>query len=228
MACFIQSVTLSNKHPIAMSMQSIHITCERCNFSSSDAVTWGSFIYVLSNGKELYAGRELGWCHSCSNFVAFEFFPNQEGIERKIDEIGNKIEELKQEEKAYPPPSFLKKLFNINNKIDNTNKIELLRKELEEQFNKRLFLQERVSSPRCLNCGSIEVEGVKIENDSRIITEDDPIRESDFDLDKITNYWTYFIHPGCGGHFLLEESPYSIRYGFEPRYYDSEGNKIIS
>lgn len=192
-----------------MSMEPIRITCGKCEFESSDSVTWGSFSYILPNGKEMGAGRALGWCYTCKTFAPIESFP-------LLADINKKIEELEKDVNSY---SFLKKLFN-------KDKIEWLHKELDEQLAERLFLEERKDPPKCLKCGSFEIESVKIESDSRIITEDDPLRETDFDLSNVPNYWLTFKHPVCGGTLKAELCGFGLHCKFEPRYYDGQGNKI--
>ncbi len=55
-----------------MSIEVLQISCDNCNFASSDLSTWGIWEYLLPNGLRIQAQSRMGWCHDCRNVAPVE------------------------------------------------------------------------------------------------------------------------------------------------------------
>ena len=55
-----------------MSIEALQISCDTCEFGSSDLSTWGVWEYLLPNGVRIRAEIFLGWCHDCKNIAPVE------------------------------------------------------------------------------------------------------------------------------------------------------------
>ena len=143
--------------------------CDTCNRRAS-VLTGVISYYYLDDGLELPCSDQLAWCNNCDDVVAAERLPDPHALNRLVAHLT--AEGLDE---------------------DRLKTAKLLKKEPAEYLNEFIdtyramiaWRRDRISPPRCLSCGSVE------------IVELEPIRS--VPLEK-------FSHPQCGGQFFLDAS----------------------
>lgn len=172
----------------------------RCNSCSKNWVThdfWGRHSYRLSDGRDASAHRALAWCNACNDFVWMERLPEPEEVQEKLTEAVRDLEE------ALAPKEYLLFGFIKRRKKPNLEFIKIYQNSLRKAEALRDWRGLRRSSPKCLTCGSTEVQEANLWGDQ----EKEALR-----------------HPNCGGELRVEESEVRISKLLKHRFYDVEGN----
>jgi len=181
-----------------MSMPSIDLTCEKCQFKGSTRRTWGRYTYL--DGRYKYpVDRELGWCYSCSDFAPIERFDADKAYDEASDCLRH-INRLNNQTKFV--------VFKKNNK----ELIKHYQEKLEDAIFQQYQASRRKDTERCLTCGSDHVEPF----------------DGDYELEYSNLQYrgskrTGFLHPGCGGEFIATPNPVRLNVAFDERIYDVEG-----
>ena len=182
-----------------MSMPSINIVCEKCDFTGSSMTTWGRFSYLI-DGLEVPLDRELGWCFDCKSFKPIEYL-SSEGIMDEIEKFRSELEDM--------PSNWLLRLIPFVRR-----EIKHYRSEIKKQELLLNLIEQRKGTEKCLNCSStnvkyfdgdysLEYNGFMFEGEKR----------------------TGFIHPECGGEFIATPCGLRFHMKFDTQYYDFDGFK---
>ena len=185
-----------------MSMPSINLDCEKCDFHGSTSTVWGDFKYI-ENKNEFHLTRTLGWCFDCQRFVPIEDFSN---IDEVIAEIGTLTAELKSDYEKWL--SFLFSIFTRKHTIGRVDEISDLAKRLS-------LIRQRKGSEKCLACGSSNIK--PFDGDYSLEFE---VMEGLVQGSKRTG----FTHPDCGGEIIASSSGMRLNMRFSPRYYNFDGS----
>jgi hypothetical protein len=130
------------------------ITCSKCNFQQTDFIPFMPLeAYLLEDGSFVRVPNRVAWCGRCKQVVRAEEIPDIRKLETQKEIVKHRSRRF-----GWPPELFL-------------NEAELL----------CCWRMTRVSSPKCLTCGSDELT----------------IDCGQTDLVK--------SHPGCGGELHLRE-----------------------
>lgn len=186
-----------------MSVNSSTIKCDKCKYTSSMSVVHGIFNYV-DNGKEYNVDRSFGWCYDCKEFVAIEYL----GIDKTID---SKIKEMQEKIKFVDDAGFWLRMKSEYKKLKRDYEFYL--NQIQELEWKLSFQKNNKRKPKCLVCGSENVESVNV-------------GELDYYNPGPDKKLIDFKHPKCGGELWVVRNPIRWNVRFEPRLYDIEGNKI--
>ena len=173
-------------------MPSTNFYCEKCNFHGSSSAAWGHYYYLIDNIK-VSANRDLGWCHECSDFSPIEHF-DFEDIMKGISECKNKLNRLQ---------SSL--LMQVISKSRRKRIIQLQNKLYAGAFMLNT-MHLRQGTEKCFTCGS-----------SNVIQPLDAFKSNGDDSCR-----TGFIHPKCGGEFIIKGASFYNTLT-TLRYYDSNG-----
>lgn len=185
-----------------MSLPVEQIYCDRCDFRSGTMVTWGNYSYRLADGREFPLCRALGWCHACDNLVPVESFDGRESIEAEINKLECHL-------KAAEPAGLARWLPWKRNNARYEQ--EYWREELAEVLNRRDFLSQRQSPPRCLKCAGTAVSPLKYDTPAAGM----PAVRIDF------------VHPGCGGSlWIVSEGMRVAMRHRETLLFDGEGRPV--
>lgn len=185
-----------------MSMPSINLNCEKCDYSDTTMVTWGNFNYRYKK-QTTPINRVLGWCFNCEKLAPIEDFSNSSEI---LAEIKDLINTLKSTSKRISITFSNKK---YENRVEKLEKID----QLSTQLN---MIIERKGQERCLNCSSTNVS----------------LFDGDYKLDYEGLLYkglkkTGFIHPNCGGEIIATPNPIRFNMRFEPKFYSPDGKREI-
>lgn len=180
-----------------MSMPFSIITCDSCSRNWVTHVFWGRRSYRLPDGRDADVGRALAWCNACNGFVMMEQFPKPGEVQEQLMAAASDLEE-QQIPKEYFLFRFIK--WQVRPKPEN---LELYQRRLRKAEALRDWCRTRKSLPKCLTCGSTDVQETNLWGDQQKET----IR-----------------HPNCGGEFQVEESEIRISKRLKHRFYDVEGN----
>ena len=180
-----------------MSMPSIDLTCEKCQFKGSTRRIWGRYSYL--DGRYKYpVDRELGWCYSCSDFAAIERFDAYKAYYEASDCL-KRIDQLNSQTRFV--------MFKKNKALMNH-----CQEELEDAIFRQYQASRRKDTERCLTCGSYHVE--PFDGDYELEYSNLQYRGSKR---------TGFLHPGCGGEFIATPNPVRLNVTFDEQLYDIEG-----
>lgn len=184
-----------------MSIATDSIFCDSCDFRAGTAVSWGRFIYRLQGGEEVSLNRTLGWCYSCASIEPIEVLSDKDKLEAGAHRLTTELD-------SFGKVTFFERIRGGLRKREDA--IKRLTERLSEE-NKRLrFLAQRKSPPKCLACGSEEVEEMPHANPEE---GGEPIN-------------LHFIHPHCGGTLWIEKTGIRYMFRFTPKYYDSNGLRL--
>ncbi len=185
-----------------MSMPSIILKCDKCDYSSSDMVLWGPLLYLI-DGREISMNRQLGWCHECRGLKPIEHF--------KPDEYLAKIKECQEElNKLQSKP------FRLFFSISKRYRAKYYREDIEEQSLVLHISSKRQGTEKCLACSSDKV--VPFDGDYSL--------EYDGAALYLGEKRTGFQHPECGGEFIATPNPIRFNVAFTPKHYDINGIRI--
>jgi hypothetical protein len=185
-----------------MSMPSINLHCDKCDFHGCDTVLWGDYRYIDENG-EYSIDRELGWCFECNELTAIESFKGSKEIIEEIEKITKGIKA------DYQKSVILLLTRNAkNNKKYDIDKVSKL--------SKKLYINGlRIGTEKCLKCGSVNVTPF----------------DGDYSLEyEGLNYQgrkhTGFVHPECGGEIIATPNPWRFNKRFITKYYAIDGTQV--
>jgi hypothetical protein len=134
-----------------------HIACDKCSYERS--YPHRNYDYHMPDGNHVYVIVGRGWCHSCEQIVETEYLPALDQIEKELRYIAGYSKE------AVTPASIAASI-KVRREWENRKALALIRK----------------SPPRCLECGSTNIE----------------VQTSDAN--------GLLLHPRCGGHLRMLES----------------------
>ena len=183
-----------------MSMPSVLLKCEKCEFSGCTAVNWGEHTYI-EDDKEIAVSNILGWCANCSRFVPVEDFDDEEEV----------IADLEQAIKIVSA-SIQKRLVVCISKRARNYRDGML-DSLHALTRKLSLIRERKGTEKCLCCGSMSITRV------------DGVSRSKGRQEK---WRTGFVHPDCGGEFLAKPNPIWLHPVLTPNYYTTDGMPLTS
>jgi hypothetical protein len=203
-----------------MSVPGVEIYCEKCGLMGSTTCVFGPFRYRTSCG-EINVPRTQGWCRDCNGLEPVEDLNPEERLANLETELKHAIQGVEWErERLRAGRSFLKRLFSSEE--PTSDKLQAL----EERVRR---LSEWVSSPeaesrylnpkrppRCLSCGSREIEPIPKLPDGL----------NDFYDEERVGIPIGMRHPGCGGELLAMTSRYRFSVRYEDRIFDLDGGEI--
>ncbi len=105
----------------------------------TEGVLWSAFLdYRLPNGAKLHILQQAAWCPVCRAFVIAEELPSVESLEEEIRlfQTGD--------------PNQLRIWEFVSNGAPVEDRIAELRRRIE-------WRRSRISPPRCLHCGNLEI-----------------------------------------------------------------------
>jgi hypothetical protein len=197
-----------------MSLPSITFKCNRCDYSQSDAVAWGTKEYLLANGLRLRAPSRLGWCHDCKGLAPIESI----SIEDRLEEL-RKIEN----DLAESPPPRTPRWWHLGRYIFYKGTLAWEKLQRDHHFSLVVGVadardllalqQQRITPPRCMDCGSANVTAPFITNESPWEDRSQPKP-------------TGFHHPDCSGELLMIDEGVQIGLAPSVRRYTPEGDFI--
>lgn len=194
-------------------MQYSEYSCTHCDFVADDINSWSRFSYQCQCAL-IPIKREAGWCSRCSSVQAIEVLPSKNQIEMLRREIANvsfassaRNPSLKSE-----CSWFVRIKHSIASLLDRGRLVNI-ESDLEGELGRHKVLRRRNSPPRCLQCGSIEISRIPVNQESQ---------ESKLGCGSTTN--TEFHHPGCGGRIIRRDTGVKVRRIPAHRIYDIEGN----
>ena len=200
-----------------MSVQSIDITCSRCQFNGSTSVSIGRYKYEIPAGL-VECDRGLGWCSDCKGLAPIEAFPTEEGVEKKKVWLKHEMQSLANAEQAdaAAQPGW-KKALGFSPKASMETRFlredcSFMNRGIEELERQRNTEGVR-RAPRCLRCGSQSVFAM-------------PRMPAGLDREKADSQQPIAIglsHPGCGGDLLASYSPLRLNMRIKTRIYSQEG-----
>jgi hypothetical protein len=107
-----------------------------------ESVVFSAFIdYRLPDGSRLHIEQQPAWCSVCKRFVTAEEVPSVESLQAEVAKFEN------------GDPETLKCWAFISNGAPVEDRIAELRRRIKWRRN-------RVSPPRCLDCGSIKITAI--------------------------------------------------------------------
>jgi hypothetical protein len=186
-----------------MSMPSINLDCDKCDYSGSTMVTWGNYKYRYEN-QTTPVNRILGWCSDCEGLAPIEDFNNASEI---LAEIKGLIKPLKVNVRRRI--SITTSKYQCESRVENLERIDQLSSQLH-------MIIERKGNERCLKCSSTNVS----------------IFDGDYSLEYEGLLYkglrkTGFIHPNCGGEIIATPNPIRFNMRFEPKFYSPDGKREI-
>ena len=180
-----------------MSMPFSIIQCDCCSKRWVTHDFWGIHTYRLPDGRDADVDRAFAWCNTCNDLMWMERLPRPEEVQGKLDEAARELEE-------YEPPKERLLFGFIKQRVDpGSDFTEIYQKTLRNAEALRDWHTIRKSSPKCLTCGSTDVQEVNLWGDQ----EKEVIR-----------------HSNCSGAFRVEQSEIRISKLLKHRFYDVEGN----
>ncbi len=184
-----------------MSVPSKILTCDRCGYTKPMLFDSVDYSYLIGR-KEVFMGTELGWCHDCDSFRTIEQFD----ADMYWDRIIRLRKEIKRLKALLVPWRKRKLISSLQAAIDKNTQLLYI-------------LAKRKGAEKCLECGSTNV--MPFDGDCTLKLDIGPYVY-------VGEKATGFIHPGCGGEFIVTPSPVRINTsGSRSRiYYDIEGNKL--
>jgi hypothetical protein len=184
-----------------MSMPSIKLNCNKCDFESNTRILWGGLNYFTADG-ELPIEKQLGWCKSCDSFAPIESFEHQKAVTTELDSLSTKLMTLQKRSlvrRIFMPAR--KEYKNIVKQIYALSKILSL-------------INQRKGTEKCLTCGSANV----------FIPEGDFSQKATFGGFSSQDFInTGFTHPGCGGEVITSQDPLRISAIFITQLYNTNG-----
>lgn len=183
-----------------MSVPWTEIWCDACNFKSTSLRILGDFVYEFgaSESDAVYVNSVAGWCGRCANIEAME---DLTGDWRQVQGLDRKVADQQRDSR-----SFLSRVFGLGrSRVDMP--LADTRDDAENLRRFAVVLQERVSPPRCLRCGSPDVAPLLLPSP----------RESEV-------YQLEIRHPECGGNLLMRSLRDRFALNLLRRVYDTEGN----
>ncbi len=184
-----------------MSMPSIVLQCDKCDYAITDMVLWGHFSYQLDE-REISIDRQLGWCHQCEALKSIERFDPDKYLAR-IRECQEELSQLQ----SSPFTLFISK--------SQRQKVSYYQEDIEKQAMALYIASKRMGTEKCLECGSDNVEPFN----------GDYSLECGGELYQGEKH-TGFHHPGCGGEFIATPNPVRYNMALVHRVYDINGIKL--
>lgn len=199
-------------------MQYSEYSCTRCDFVADDIYSWSRFSYQCQCAL-IPIKKEAGWCSRCGSLRAIEVLPSEDQIEMLKREVANLscVSSAKRPSLKSEDSWFMKIKFSIASFVDIGRLVDteraIIESDLMEELGRHKILRRRNSPPRCLQCGSIEI--------SRILVNQE---RQESGLRRGLAAYTEFHHPGCGGRIIRKDSGCGFRRMPAHRIYDTEGN----
>ena len=193
-----------------MSMPATSITCDRCNFTTSNTVFWGIYYYQINDDSLIHIERGAGWCFDCQTFTSIEEL-NKEKAMAKLHRLKKELSEHQEQLSKIESykTGFITKLFTSGSKFaDLKEKVNYLQTNVNEALLYVNLINSRKSPPRCLRCCRSNITPFVI-----------PSVE-----DGSGKHLSGFIHPNCGGNIIVENEGIRIAKKLRTRIYSMEGN----
>jgi hypothetical protein len=187
-----------------MSMPSKILRCDACGKEANTCMLHQSFRYWYKD-TEVFLPRTLGFCLDCNNFAPIEYF-------------GTRIEETNQKLEAHSTrvTRFVRRVLSSNPRPWLRKVLAYCFSELCENVYFLELAETRRGDERCLCCLSRNI--IKFEGNINL-----PYDISGVYVGKAA---TGFIHPGCGGEFWVENSPWRFNLARHPQYFLVDDLKI--
>lgn len=184
-----------------MTIPIITLTCTSCGLQQSSGI--GSHEYVLDDGRTLGVLKQSGWCHACGGIRSIEVLDARRWI-AVIAEVRDELASVKTTGRGWwRGLQYEGSLFGYRQCVPiNPSTAHAWSRRLDEALFGLDLLAGRRSGPRCLTCGSTQVE---------------PPREMG----------SLLTHPGCNGSFEAElTGDIMIRAPSQSLRYTSEGELL--
>lgn len=187
-----------------MSMPSVVLTCDACGISANTSMLHQSFRYWYKD-TEVLLPRSLGFCLDCNNFSPIEDFDQY---------IGSAIESVESH-----APAVIKMAQRILSFLPFAFMRKRRQHSAQELISNAYFLaiaHTRRGDERCMCCLSRNI--FKFDGNGKIRYDRTGVY--------LGSSATAFVHPGCGGKFVAEASPFRFIMARHPRYFEVNGMEI--
>jgi len=191
-------------------MPATSLTCDRCNFATSNTIFWGIFYYQINHDSFINIERSVGWCFDCQTFTPIEELNKEKAtaeLQRLKKELSEYQEQLNKTE-SYKT-GFITRLFTSGSKLAGLKeKVKYLQANVDEARLYVNLINSRKNPPRCLLCCRSNITPFVL-----------PSVE-----DGSGKHLSGFIHPNCGGNIIVENEGIRISKKLRTRIYSMEGN----
>lgn len=203
-----------------MSMLFTAFSCDACGFKAGSTAVWGRYNYRTPDG-DVPLQRKLGWCCACADVIAMEVLPGPQRTQALEQEVAQRTAYVRDYvANAEKGRGTLARLLNRPVTVpEEVREVDHLRtiaeSELKAELARIRLLSGRTSGPRCLVCGSVDVEAIPEAFNLQGSYRDPgpPVRIG----------WK---HPGCGGEIMAAHSGIRIGMRMRERWYDAEGRLL--
>lgn len=188
-------------------MPSDEISCTKCSFTSSSAVLWGVYEYLLPDRTRISLECDLAWCNVCQTLVAAEKVDLRVQQEKRSRYLSDRHDALLRLDLL--SATFKARLGLAKEEMARLrSNITFYEKQVQDVTLYLNVMSQRTSPPRCLECGSVGISYVE---------------RPDLSYTK-TAQVTGFRHPGCGGQFIMKRGTIRFSVPFNQSFiYDTEG-----
>lgn len=186
-----------------MSVASVIIHCEKCDYRASSNIVNGLFSYIV-DGKRVHTDRRIGWCNECEELRPLEYF--------KPDKLLAAVRQYLAEMDNLKPGGLLHLISS-----SRRYQIKNCRQKIEEATLALHIAAKRTGSEKCLSCGSDNIDP----NEGDYTLEYDVASSAYVDSKRSGLY-----HPRCGGEFIVTPDPVRYNITFDDRCYDFNGIRL--
>jgi len=177
-----------------MSMPVYSIECNKCDYGVTNMLLWGHSVYADEQG-EFPCNKTYGWCNECQAIRAIEDFSD---VSYQIEQIQMRTDWLSEHNS-----SIWHRIFSAMGPW-KARRTQAYLDEIDKQMKTIALAHKRIGSEVCLACSS------KVIQDLKLIDGVLQTRSNKSPMNASIN----FIHPNCGGEFIVhdKEMRFSIRH----------------
>lgn len=127
-----------------MSFQYLEFSCSKCSLTDSDISYFGPMVYQAPDGP-IPVERQLGWCKHCKGIVPIEILPSPQRIEKIRSRTYPKLW-------GEPAPDTVVTAEEAARESEYQQHCRS--RDIADEKLRLAYMKLRISSPRCLRCGS--------------------------------------------------------------------------
>ena len=185
-------------------MQQTLLKCDRCSFITT-LYSWTEScgLYALPDGKQVRVPVRAEWCYQCKTLRATENLPEVACTKQRVQEADRVLRRC--------VARYFLLCLRYGSRMASKGKA-LARDRLEQAQAMHRIVSNRKSPPRCLSCGSTDHEELRL-----------------FAFPEGRRTTLPIQHPGCGGHFVIDDRVGLCAENQGPiRYFTPEGDFLRS